>query len=304
MRAEDPQGASAEPQTPRSTPETGPLLRVLGVAQDAGVPQLGCRCTRCSEARADGTEFFAASVGLSDGEGHVYLFDATPDIRAQVPMMRELLDDERRVAARVRRPVDGIFLTHGHMGHYAGLLHLGFEAAHADGVSVYGTTRMIELLRSQAPWSQLIDKGELAPEVLTDASRVSLGEVSVRPVTVPHRAEFTDTVGYVLEGPRRSALYLPDVARWEQVEDVAGLVKDIDLLLVDGTFFSGGELPGRDLAEIGHPLVQDSMARFQDRVAAASLKVVFIHLNHTNPLLDPDSPARKEVESRGFEVAA
>lgn len=282
---------------------TGPRLRVLGVAQDAGVPQLGCRCPRCERARAKGDGSFAASIALANPDGHVYLFDASPDIRDQLPLVRSLLNVDRRDAARVRRPVDGIFLTHGHMGHYAGLLQLGFEAAHTDAIPVFGTPRMVELLSTQAPWSQLVEKQEIAVHTLTENMPTQVGDVTVRAVTVPHRAEFTDTVGYRIEGPRKTALYLPDVARWEQVPKMPALLAGVDLLLLDGTFYSGDELPGRDLSQIGHPLVTDSMARLQSRVDSGALEVVFIHLNHSNPLLEEGSPARVEVTSRGFKVA-
>jgi len=218
-------------------------------------------------------------------------------------MVRSLLDPDRRAALRLRRPVDGIFLTHGHMGHYAGLLHLGFEAAHTDAIPVFGTQTMVDLLATQAPWKQLVAKKEIVPQALSERAPTTIGEVVVRAVHVPHRAEFTDTVGYIIEGPRRTALYLPDVARWEEVPNVPTLLKGVDLLLLDGTFYSGDELPGRDLAEIGHPLVEDSMARLQPRVDSGALEVVFIHLNHTNPLLDAGSTARLHTESRGFKVA-
>jgi pyrroloquinoline quinone biosynthesis protein B len=46
----------------------------------------------------------------------------------------------------------------------------------------------------------------------------------------------------------------------------------------------------------------DSMDRLEQRVAAG-LQVWFIHLNHSNPTLDPGAPQRRQLEARGFEVA-
>ena len=305
--------SAATVDTDRNRPQTpafagpvreGPRLRVLGIAQDAGVPQLGCRCARCERARKDtASARYVASVGFTDGRGRVYLVDATPDLRAQVALVRDWLDEARQVAARVRRPVDGIFLTHGHMGHYAGLLQLGFEAAHTDAVPVYGTGPMLELLRRNAPWRQLLDKGELDPREVVSGTAVSLGEISVTPVAVPHRAEFTDTVGVKIDGPKRAVLYLPDVARWAEVADMDALLRGVDVLLLDGTFYSGDELPGRDLSAIGHPLVVDSVERLTPQVRAGALRVIFVHLNHSNPLHDPDSAASRAVAAAGFEVA-
>lgn len=244
-----------------------------------------------------------ASVAFTTGEGDVYLIDATPDIQRQVAMVRDWQDPTRRQAARTRRPVDGIFLTHGHMGHYAGLLELGFEAAHADAVPVYGTESMEALLEEHAPWSQLVALKEIELRTVTPGAPVTVGPVKVVPVSVPHRAEFTDTVGYRLEGPRQAALYLPDVARWEEIPDPDALLAGVDVLLLDATFFSGEELPGRDLTRIGHPLVVDSLARLGPRVEAGLLRVVLVHLNHSNPLLDEGSEAALRVRQAGFEVA-
>ena len=244
-----------------------------------------------------------ASVAFTTGQGDVYLIDATPDIEAQVAMVRDWQDPARQQATRTRRPVDGIFLTHGHMGHYAGLLELGFEAAHADAVPVHATESMRALLEQQAPWSQLVALKEIELKPAIPDAPVTLGAVRVVPVSVPHRAEFTDTVGYRLEGPQRVALYLPDVARWEEIPDPEALLAGVDVLLLDATIFSGEELPGRDLRRIGHPLVVDSLTRLGPRVAAGDLRVVLVHLNHSNPLLEEGSEASLRVRQAGFEVA-
>ena len=82
-----------------------------------------------------------------------------------------------------------------------------------------------------------------------------------------------------------------------------GALEGVDVALLDATFYSGDELPGRDLSKIGHPLVVDSMDRLQSRVDAGSLQVFFVHLNHSNPALDPASPARAAITRRGFGVA-
>lgn len=57
------------------------------------------------------------------------------------------------------------------------------------------------------------------------------------------------------------------------------------------------------MSQIPHPFVVESMARFAELPAAERAKIVFIHLNHTNPLLDPGSEETAEVERAGFRVA-
>ncbi|MCH9688617.1 MAG: MBL fold metallo-hydrolase, partial [Deltaproteobacteria bacterium] len=237
-----------------------PKLVVLGIAQDAGVPQAGCDCAQCrAAAEHPAARPRVASVALVLGDGRVFVVDATPDLPWQLRDVAALRGDP--VGGRSRRPVDGIALTHGHMGHYLGLAHLGFEAAHADGVPVYGTASMLELLRSNVPWSQLVARQEIDLRPLSPGEALVLGSVTMIPVAVPHRAEHTNTVGFRFEGPRRTALYIPDCAPWSRWDPRRreALLDGVDVALLDGTFYSGDELPGRDLSAIGHPLIVDTM---------------------------------------------
>lgn len=270
---------------------------VLGIAQDGGVPHIGCQQEPCELARRDPSRRQrVASLGLVDDRaGRRFLIDATPDVASQLESL-----NEGRAAPERGRPVDGILLTHAHIGHYAGLMYLGREALGARGVPVLATPRMARFLRENGPWSQLVSLGnvelrEIEPGVevvLTPALRVTA-------VRVPHRDEFSDTVGYVVRGPTSSLLYVPDIDQWERwdrrVEDE---VERVDHALLDATFRSSDELPGRAASEVPHPLVMDSMRRLSARAA----RVRFIHLNHTNRLLF-DRAAVDEVEAAGFRVA-
>jgi len=252
---------------------------VLGIAQDGGVPHVGCTCTRC-ETAANGRRIHVACIALTDG-ARVFFLDATPDFPAQLRMMG------------VTRP-DGIFLTHAHMGHVTGLLYLGREALATRGVSVYGTDSMHAYLRANAPWRDLEEDNRVA---LLPNDSVDLGGLVVRSFQVPHRAEHTDTVGYIAEGPRSSLMFLPDIDSWDRWDtDVRDAVSSVDLAFLDATFYSDDEFPNRDPSEVPHPRVTDTMARLD----GLGDRVRLIHLNHTNPLLTDDAPARK----RGFRLAA
>ncbi len=289
----------ANPMPPRVD---GPAIVVLGVAQDAGVPQAGCDCTTCRAAAADpAASPRVASLALVLGDGRVFMVDATPDLPLQLRDIAALRGEAS--GSRSRKPVAGILLTHGHMGHYLGLAHLGFEAAHTDRIPVYGTRSMMTLLRDHAPWSQLVAKHEIELTPLSADTPVVLGDVRVIPVAVPHRAEFTDTVGYRFEGPAHTVLYVPDCDPWSRWEPGAqrALLHDVDVALLDGTFHSGDELPGRDLTAIGHPLIVDTMDMLGEQPRPATVR--FIHLNHSNPALDPDGDVRRAIVSRGFGVA-
>jgi pyrroloquinoline quinone biosynthesis protein B len=269
---------------------------VLGIAQDGGLPHIGCVQEACARARRDPRRRQrVACLGLVDEtSGRRFLVDATPDLASQIESLNAGRSVERR------RPVDGILLTHAHVGHYAGLVYLGREALGADAVPVLATPRMAGFLRGNGPWSQLVslrhvDLREIEPgrEVeLTPALRVT-------PLTVPHRDELSDTVAYRVRGPSRSLLYLPDIDKWEKwerrIEDEVG---QVDVALLDGSFHEATEIPGRSLAEIPHPLVPETMAR----LSRLARRVVFVHLNHTNRLLW-DAAARRRLSAGGFHVA-
>jgi pyrroloquinoline quinone biosynthesis protein B len=252
-------------------------LVVLGRAQDAGIPQLGCTQAACVDRRAGRLpQERVSSVGLRHtGTGRAYLFDATPDFPSQVHSLTG------------GRAPDGIFLTHGHIGHYTGLMYLGRESTSASKVPVYGTARMAAFLKGNGPWSQLVSLGNIALDEVVPDRTVDLGDgVRVTPFLVPHRDEFTDTVGYLIAGPNKKALYIPDIDQWSKWDrDIRALADTVDYALLDGTFASAGEIPGRSTADIPHPMMSDTRARLKGSRA----QLWFIHLNHTNPELDvPD----------------
>lgn len=253
-----------------------PTIEVLGTAQDAGVPHLGCGCDRCAAARSGGRRRYASSLLLrDDGE---FLFDATPDLRFQVETVP-----------------DGVFLTHAHLGHVPGLLFFGREAVDADAVPVYATSGLSDVVRSNAPFSLLVadDNVELRP---TDpGSRVSLGSTTVTGYSVPHRESLpTGTLAYVIDGPETSVLYMSDIDAWS--ERTRELVREVDVALVDGTFWSREELGRVD--DVPHPTIRDSI----ETLDPTDTRICFTHCNHTNPVLDAESAARKRLEQAGFEV--
>ncbi len=302
----EPEPAAPEPVMER-LPE-GPFLEILGVAQDAGVPQAACFSANCQAARRDPSlRRYATSLALVTAGGGTYLFEATPDIRPQLDRVLEL----GRLRGRQdqgRKYLDGIFLTHAHMGHYTGLLHLGYEAAHSQGVPLFASEKMIAFLRANQPWRQLVDLNNVVPEAVAFGGKVELAEdLTVEPLAVPHRDELSDTVAWRVRGPSRTVLFLPDCDPWSRWQarrfDLAALLDGVDVFLADASFFSGDELPGRDLTKIGHPLVRDSLEHFGDDVRAGKLRVVFIHFNQSNPLLAPDSAEAAEVRAAGFELA-
>ena len=275
-------------------------LHVLGVAQDAGYPQMNCYRPHCLPGWQDPAQRrFATSLGVVDHQQREkLLLEATPDIREQMYALHQLApDSDHRLA--------GVFLTHGHMGHYTGLMHFGREAAGTQGVPVYVMPRFKDYLSHNGPWSQLVALNNISLMDLKAGEEVSVtANIKVRPLQVPHRDEFTETVGFVISGPNKKVLFIPDIDKWHLWErDIRTEINAVDHALLDATFFANGEIPGRDMSEIPHPFVTESLALFADLPAAEKHKIIFIHFNHSNPLIDPASEAADQVRAAGFRVA-
>ena len=280
----------------------GPYVQVLGVAQDGGMPQTGCYAPRCDRAREREQPRYVSSLAIvePDAEGY-YLVDATPDL----PHQMDLIEDPGfRARAQARRPFDGIFLTHAHMGHYLGLAQLGREGLGMVATPCYCSPEMARYLSSNGPWSLLVDEGRLdLRPVEFDRWYPISGTLSAMATQVPHRPEFSDTVGWTFRGPSRSLLYLPDIDSWEAWDrDVAEVVRGVDVALLDASFYGPEEVPGRNIEDIPHPLVPHTMDLLQD-VARGGVQVAFIHLNNTNPALEESSAEAREITGRGFSVA-
>jgi len=267
---------------------------LLGTAQDGGVPQAGCYCAHCAPARSDlALRRRIACLGLVDRVARKsWLVDATPDLREQLHALHRLAPD---------CPLTGIVLTHAHIGHYAGLIHLGREAWNTKGLPVYASSRMACFLRENAPWSQLVALGNVQLHLLQPACQVSLSPgLHLTPVTVPHRDEFSDTLAFVVGGPARRLFYCPDIDAWDRWEhDLRRFVAGMDVAILDGTFFSADELEGRDLGQVPHPLVTDTA----ERLARVDCDVRLIHLNHSNPLHRPGAE-RDWLATQGITVGA
>lgn len=291
---------SAAPEPP------GPRIVVLGTVQDGGLPHTGCDCTRCSAARKNpALARRVASLAIHVPKtGRVYLVDATPDLPAQIEAIHGFrAHPEGKVD---RAPVDGVLLSHAHIGHYLGLAHFGFESLNTNGIPTWVSPRMAAYLRGNGPWSQLVKLENITLREFQPGTRFELEDsLSVTPIQVPHRDEFSDTMAFLIRGPKKTLLYVPDTDSWRTWPRPLPKVLEeekVDIALLDATFYSPDELPDRDVTKIRHPLVTDSMDLLEPLVKAGKLRVYFTHLNHSNPALERDGAARKAIEARGFRV--
>ena len=274
-----------------------PKLTILGTVQDGGCPHIGCTKVCCQI--ADSTKK-VVSLGLIDFEaGKKYLFEATPEIGNQLKYLQGYTSKSMEFQP------DGIFLTHAHIGHYAGLMFLGKEALNASKIPLFAMPRMKSYLEKSGPWSQLVKLENIVLQPIVEQNQVEITpNLKIIPFKVPHRDEFSETVGYKIIGPNKTVLFIPDIDKWQKWDN--DLIKElfvVDVAFIDGTFYSGVELNNRDMSTIPHPSVQETMKICENLPASEKNKVHFIHFNHTNPLLNPKSVEYNEVIKKGFHVA-
>lgn len=277
------------------------FIVVLGIAQDAGYPQIGCN-KECCNAFWQGKEKkkLVTCLVLVDNEAkQFWLFEATPDITTQLQNLQPF------IAATPDYMPDGIFITHAHSGHYTGLMQFGREAMGARDVNVWAMPRMDSFLKNNGPWSQLVTLKNIQINKLNTDSSVTLNNAfKVTPLKVPHRDEYSETAGFIIESEKKKVLFIPDIDKWEKWNrNIVDEIANVDAALLDGTFYKNGELPGRDMKEVPHPFVEESMNLFTSLPDTVKSKITFIHFNHTNPLLKQSAEEKKEVKRKGFNVA-
>jgi len=279
-------------------------IKVLGTAQDAGHPQLNCSCEHCQQARKDKSlTLLQSSIAAADLKAKkTFIFDATPAFSEQLDRLNEFTAAEKMGAEHL----SGIFLTHAHLGHYTGLMYLGKEALNTSDFPVYLSQKMLDFLKSNAPWSDIVENN-LKPIVFNFEEDYQLTEnISFRAVEVEHRNEHADTAGFIVKAKDQSFFYLPDFDSWSSFADrFIKILKEVDYAFIDGTFFDRkelGELRGRELSQVPHPPILESMELLADLDAAEKQKIYFTHFNHTNRIFDQDGIKKKLIKKNGFNI--
>ena len=274
--------------------QDSPYVVVLGIAQDGGSPHAGCEKRCCKELWTNGDKEKVSCVGIVDPRsGKSWMIDATPDFPEQYRILTKEHDSE----------LAGIFLTHAHMGHYTGLLHLGREVMGAKDVPVFAMPKMKEFLESNGPWNQLVQLNNIEIQPMKNDKEIKLANgLIIEPFLVPHRDEYSETVGYKIMGLKQSVLFIPDIDKWEKWDqEIFEVIQHIDIALLDGTFYSQDELPNRDMGEIPHPFIVESMETLYNLNSSNRNKVHFIHFNHSNPAIR-NGAASNLIRSNRFDV--
>ena len=275
------------------------VLKVLGTIQDGGIPHMGCSkecCTNYFENKS--IRIGVSSIGVSNFKYETnYIVDATPDVNFQLQALIGNTNPSEKL--------DGIFLTHAHMGHYAGLLNFGRESLNSNNIPVYLMPKFFDFISNNGPWDQLVSLNNIKLQRIYNNEKVILhNNLSFTPILVPHRDEYSETVGYIIEGNRKKVLYIPDIDKWAKWNiSITEMIKNVDYAFLDGTFFDEKEINNRDISEIPHPFIIESLELFNNLENIDKAKVYFIHLNHTNPVLNKNSEEYKRVILSGFNVA-
>ena len=273
-------------------------LIVLGTVQDGGSPHIACNKECCKDLflQPDQNRLIV-SIGIIDHENKKkYIFEATPNLIFQ---LKNLYIQSRFDNGELP---DGIFITHAHVGHYSGLMYLGKEAMNSDNVNVYVMPKMKQFLENNGPWDQLVDIKNIHIKLLINNLNYNLtSNIKIMPFIVPHRNEYSETIGYIIEGTSKKILFIPDIDKWDK--DIIDLIYGIDYAFIDGTFYDVNEIDNRNISEIPHPFIVDSMNLFKEMPVKEKNKIYFIHLNHTNPVLNPNSKQTNKVTKNGFNIA-
>ncbi len=247
-------------------------VKVLGIAQDGGVPHLFCSCSNCRKFHHN-----VASLLVETSTSKI-LIDATPNITEQLGNTK----------------IDAVIITHLHIGHYIGLLYFGKEVANTKKIPLFSSASNLEFLQSHEPFATLIRNKNLIPYAIYPDQEFTIKELTIMPFEVPHRNEFGNTLGIEIIG-RKRLVYIPDMDYLSQ--KTIDIIQNSDISLIDGTFFSNHEIPRQE--NVPHPPILQSIKKLNPELS----QIIFTHLNHTNPALNIQSNEYSQIKEMGFDVA-
>lgn len=278
-------------------------VTVLGIAQDGGYPQVGCLKDCCAKARGDSTlSRMPVSLGLKGTDGSTHMIEASRMMSEQFGLWSSL--------GNLDWPPSSFSLTHAHLGHIDGLGLLGREAMGLSGIKVHCSESMSVLIQKTPSWEMMIDQGVIELNIWNPMGPFEPSEgcgFTITAIPIPHRSELSDNHALIIRGEARSLLFMPDQDSWSEtlVGDVSILQwlrqLDIDIALIDGTFWDYSEISNRNVSEIPHPTVIETLSRLGKR-GDRDPEIHFTHLNHTNPLLDERSLQSEKLVSMGWEI--
>ena len=285
-------------------------VRVLGSAAGGGSPQWNCACPVCTAVRAGAAPARSqSSVAVSADGARWFLVNASPDVRTQVEATPALHPRGDRTS-----PVEAVLLTDAELDHALGLLLL----REARTVRLHATAAVHDTLCDGS--GVLRTLGRYCPvewrPVVPGADIPLGGGLSCRAFDVPttKRARFGSgsargrVVGYRFTDARSGGTLVHLPGAQTLTPGVRAEIAGCDLLLLDGTCWSDDELvrlglAGKTSRQMGHVPIDGPDGSLAALPSLGAGRVVYVHLNNTNPVLLPDSPERRAVAAAGAEVA-
>ncbi|MEX2519419.1 MAG: pyrroloquinoline quinone biosynthesis protein PqqB [Paracoccaceae bacterium] len=285
-------------------------ILVLGAAAGGGLPQWNCGCRNCADARAGIIPPQTQSaLAASGAKGAWVLLNASPDIRDQLARAPAL-----RPAGLRGTPIEAVVLTNGDVDHVAGLLTLREKT----GFELYATPEILDAL-SRNPIFGVLDPTLVTRRPVALGGAIDAAGMRIETFAVPGKvplyqeagevktAEIGETtIGLRLSAGGRIAYYIPGCAAVP--DDLLARLADADLLLFDGTVWENDEMPrlgagAKTGLRMGHSPISGPEGSLE-RLSGIKARKIYIHINNTNPIFQPDSPERQVLKRSGWEVAA
>ena len=285
-------------------------VTVLGIAQDGGRPQAGCIRSCCASLTPADVRFPVA-LGIVDDDGTTHLIEASRHLGDQLRYTWKIPNE----GDRKNKGIDHLWITHAHLGHVDGLGLFGREAMNARGIKLHVSESMADLIQRTPTWNIMVQQGVFEVEIFTNnqsCQTITSPTLKIEHVPIPHRAELSDMNAFIIRGPHKSLLFLPDHDTWDKTlsmhkgTSIPHFLKmlDVNIALIDGTFWSYDELGGvRCQTEVPHPPVSRTLDMLGPRAPLQDPEIYFTHLNHTNPLYNADSTEYKTLYAMGWKVA-
>ena len=291
-------------------------FKLLGTAAGGGIPQWNCSCTICDTCRQEPKLIpprFQLQAIVSGGDKGWFLLNASPDLRFQIEANPELHPSS--LHGRRSSPIQGIVLTSADLDQVMGLLLL----REFQPLNVYATALVRSVLEANSFFGMLkripnqLTWVEIIPEM-----PFALGNSGVVCTPIPLAGDLPyyarsmnsaqpgqSSLGLLLESDNRRLAYTPSVP--EITEDLIAVYNSCDTILIDGTFWNNNELSethaGTPLARaIGHVPMSGDDGSIVLLSGLRTPRKIFIHINNTNPVLDPRSQEYKAVVAAGWQI--
>ncbi|GII85845.1 coenzyme PQQ synthesis protein B [Sphaerisporangium siamense] len=284
-------------------------VQLLGTAAGGGVPQWNCACPGCTGARAHPDRRRRhASLAVETGGGRTYIVNATPDIGDQIEAYEALHPGpERR-----HTPVAGLILTDAELDHTLGVARL----REAGKLEIWSTPVVREALTERlmlgevlAPYTGLSWHDVPVSGDAPLAGGVEAGAVPISPKRPRYAAGPPDGQPWVIalrlsdRDTGATLIYAPAMGAWAPGLEAA--MAAADCVIVDGTFWDDEEprrtgISRKTAIEMGHLPIEATA----ERLSRLPGRVLYTHLNNTNPLVDPEAPQHRVLADLGVGVAA